>query len=50
MNISGSQHGPANDLSDTSRHPRWLWFDRAACFALAIYGIAVLMTLLAAPH
>ena len=50
MNISGSQHGPADDLSDTLRYPRWLRFDRAVCFALAIYGVAVLGTLLAAPH
>jgi hypothetical protein len=48
--MSGGQHGPARDLSDTLRHPGWLWFDRAACFALAIYGVAVLLTLLAAPH
>jgi hypothetical protein len=50
LNTSGSQHGPPNDLSDPLRHPRWLWFDRAVCFALAIYGVAVLLTLLAAPH
>src|SRR5271154_4277107 len=50
LNMSGSQHGPANGLSDTLRHPRWLWFDRAVCFALAAYGVAVLLTLLATPH
>jgi hypothetical protein len=50
LDMSVGQHGLAKDLSDTLRHSRWLWFDRAVCFALAIYGIAVLLTLLAVPH
>jgi hypothetical protein len=50
LNMSGSQHGLLNDLSDRFGHPRWLWFDRVVCFALAIYGVVVLLTLLAAPH
>ena len=50
LNMSDGQHGPAKDLTGTLRHPRWLWFDRAVCFALAIYGVAVFLTLLAAPH
>ena len=32
------------------RHSGWLWFDRTVSIALALYGVAVLLTLLAAPH
>ena len=48
--MSAGQHGPAEDQGDKANHSRWLWFDRALCASLAIYGLAVLLTLLALPH
>src|SRR5579859_6520808 len=44
--MTARQHGPVEESSSS----RWKWFDRVLCAVLAIYGLAVLLTLLALPH
>ncbi len=48
--MSLTQHDSPEEYSGGPGPPRRLLLDRAICLALAIYGITVLLTLLALPH